>query len=71
MAVSAAQRSVGFRASRVCEAALDGAKKLAGLHSVAAKSWQQGKPLTGNDLAQPHVVTTVGERRLVREDEAL
>ena len=51
--------------------ALDGAEKLAGLHSVAAKSWQQGAPLTGNDPAQPHIVATVGERWLVREDEAL
>ena len=50
---------------------LDGAEKLAGLHSVAAKSWQQGTPLTGNDPAQPQVVKTVSERRLVREDEAL
>ena len=53
------------------KAALDGAEKLAGLHSVAAKSWQQGTPLTGNDPAQPHIVKTVRERRLVREDEAL
>ena len=51
--------------------ALDGAEKLAGLHSVAAKSWQQGTPLTGNDPAQPHIVAAVGERRPVREDEAL
>ena len=52
------------------KAALDGAEKLAGLHSVAAKSWQQGTPLTGNQPAQPHIIRTVGERRLVREDEA-
>ena len=51
--------------------ALDGAEKLAGLRSVAAKSWQQGTPLAGNDPAQPQVVKTVGERRLVREDGAL
>ena len=53
------------------QAAVDGASKLAGLHSVAAKSWQQGKPLTGNDPAQPQVVETVGGRRLVREGEGL
>lgn len=52
------------------KAALDGARKLAGLHSVAAKSWQQGTPLTGNEPAQPQVVETVGGR-LVREGEAL
>ena len=53
------------------KAVLDGARKLAGLHSVAAKSWQQGPPLTGNEPAQPHVVETEGGRRLVREGEAL
>ena len=51
--------------------AVEGAGKLAGLHSVAAKSWQQGKTLTGNEPAQPQVVRPVGGRRLVREGEAL
>ena len=51
--------------------ALAGAKKHANLHSVAAKSWQQGSPLTGNEPAQPHILKKVGERRLVREGEAL
>lgn len=53
------------------KSALDGAQKLAGLHSVAAKSWQQGVPLAGNGPAQPHIVKAVGGRRQVREDEAL
>ena len=53
------------------KAALDGAEQLAKLHSVAAKSWQQGTPLTGNEPAQPQIVKQVGERRLVREGEAL
>ena len=53
------------------KAAVDGARKLAGLHSVAAKSWQQGAPLTGNEPAQPQVVKTVGGCRPVREGEAL
>ena len=51
-------------------AALKGAKKLAGLHSVAAKSWQAGTgPLAGNQRASPQVVKTL-TGRAVRQGEA-
>ena len=51
-------------------AALEGAKKLAGLHSVAAKSWQTGVgPLAGNQPANPQVVETLTGRP-VREGKA-
>ena len=47
------------------KAALDGAKKLAGMQSVAAKSWQTGAgPLPGNEPATPQVVKTLGERQV-------
>ena len=45
--------------------ALDGARKLAGMQSVAAKSWQTGAgPLPGNDPATPQVVKTLSERQV-------
>ena len=51
------------------KAALQGAKKLASMHSVAAKSWQAGAgPLPGNQAAAPKVVKTLNGRR-VREGE--
>lgn len=50
------------------QAALKGAQKLAGLHSVAAKSWQEGTPLAGNQPAQPKIVHPVGGRP-VREGD--
>lgn len=50
------------------QAALQGAKKLARLHSVAAKSWQEGTPLAGNQPAQPKVVHPIGGRP-VREGD--
>ena len=45
--------------------ALDGAKKLAGMQSVAAKSWQQGDgALPGNDPATPKVIHKLGKRQV-------
>ena len=45
--------------------ALDGAKKLAGMQSVTAKSWQTGAgPLPGNEPATSQVVKTLGERQV-------
>ena len=45
--------------------ALEGAKKLAGMQSVAAKSWQKGEgALPGNDPATPSVILDVGERQV-------
>ena len=50
-------------------AALKGAKKLAGMHSLAAKSWQAGVgPVAGNEAANPQVVKTLTGRP-VREGE--
>ena len=47
------------------QAALEGAKKLAGMESVAAKSWQKGKgALPGNDPATPKVIHNVGKRQV-------
>ena len=47
------------------KAALEGAKKLAGMQGVAAKSWQSGAgPLPGNEPATPWVVKTLGERQV-------
>ena len=50
------------------KAALDGAMKLAGMQSVASKSWQTGAgPLPGNEPATPRVVKMLGMRRLLRK----
>lgn len=47
------------------KAALEGAKKLAEMRGVAAKSWQSGAgPLPGNEPATPRVVKTLGERQV-------
>lgn len=47
------------------KAALDGAKKLAGMQSVAAKSWQQGDgALPGNDPAPAKVIHELGKRQV-------
>ena len=47
------------------QAALEGAKKLAGMSSVAAKSWQKGEgALPGNDPATPKVIHKLGERQV-------
>ena len=47
------------------KAALGGAKQLAGLQSVAAKSWQKGAgAVSGNEPATPTVIHTLGERQV-------
>ena len=47
------------------KAALKGAKKLAGMQSVAAKSWQKGEgALPGNDPATPKVIHKLGNRQV-------
>ena len=47
------------------KAALEGAKKLAGMQSVATKSWQQGDgALPGNDPATPKVIHKLGKRQV-------
>ena len=45
--------------------ALEGAKQLARMQSVAAKSWQKGAgEVPGNDPATPTVIHTLGERQV-------
>ena len=45
--------------------ALEGTRQLAGLQSVAAKSWQKGAGgVPGNDPATPTVIHTLGERQV-------
>lgn len=47
------------------KAALEGAKDLAGLQSVAAKRWQKGEgALPGNEPATPTVIQELGEREV-------
>ena len=47
------------------KAALQGAKKLAGIKSVAAKHWEQGDgALPGNDPATPKVIHKLGKRQV-------
>ena len=52
------------------QTALEGAKKLAGLDSVAAKKIKKGKgPMKGNEPVKPKVVKKLKKRKLVREGE--